>query len=88
MERERKLELLHRQLGLKHKLKVHESMRPPEIHEEVALHLLAKWEFEDEIQAIEEVLQKVREDNVASKRSALLKSGPRSDPKKKAKGRG
>lgn len=73
MDRERKLELVERSLGLRHKLKVHESMNPPETHEEVALMILAKWELEDELHAIEQVLNQTREKNVEMKRSTLEK---------------
>lgn len=71
MERLRKLELLKRSLGLRHKLKVHESMKAPDTHEDLAASLLAKWEFEDELRAIEEVLADVRVASVAVKKLAI-----------------
>lgn len=82
MERVEKLELLQRSLGIRHKLKVHESMKSPETHEELALSLLAKWELEDELKAIEELLNEARHQNVARKRAQAEKEylGPRAKP--------
>jgi hypothetical protein len=74
MDRVEKLELIKRSLGLRHKLKVHESMKPPETHEELAVMLLAKWEFEDELRAIEEILAGERAKNVALKRAKAEKT--------------
>lgn len=74
MDRIRKLELIQRLLGIRHKLKVHESIKAPDTHEELSLMLLTKWELEDELRAIEEALAEVREANVASKKFALLKN--------------
>jgi hypothetical protein len=71
MDRVRKLELIQRSLGIRHKLKVHESMKPPETHEELSLMMLAKWELEDELRAIEELLADSRLKNVAVKRKAI-----------------
>lgn len=59
-DRNTKFELLKRSLGLKHKLKVHESLEAPRNHDELANYLLAKWELEDELHAIEAVLADVR----------------------------
>lgn len=73
MDRVRKLELVERSLGIRHKLKVHESMKAPETHEELALTLLAKWELEDELRAIEELLQDSRIKNIAAKKSLISK---------------
>jgi hypothetical protein len=73
MERSRKLELIQRSLGLKHKLKVHDSMTRPETHEDLAITLLTKWELEEELQAIEELLSDLRQVNVSNKKQALLK---------------
>jgi hypothetical protein len=72
MDRVRKLELIERSLGLRHKIKVHESMKPPENHEDLALMLLAKWEFEDELRAIEELLAESRSKNVGSKKKTIV----------------
>lgn len=69
MERYRKIELIQRSLGIKHKLKVHESMKAPDTHEDLALMLLARWELEDELHAIEELLSDARMLNVAQKKS-------------------
>jgi len=82
MERIEKLELLQRSLGIRHKLKVHESMKSPETHEELALSLLAKWELEDELKAIEELIAESRHQNVALKRTQVEKEylGPRAKP--------
>ncbi|MEN9723051.1 MAG: hypothetical protein RJB38_1037, partial [Pseudomonadota bacterium] len=60
MTKESLRELLLRQLGLKHKLKVHDSVKPPETHEDIAANQLARWELEDEIQAIESILSDLR----------------------------
>lgn len=73
MERFQKLELIQRTLGIRHKLKVHESMKAPETHEDLALSLLARWELEDELKAIEELLTENRQANVSSKKQKILK---------------
>lgn len=65
------LELIKRSLALKHKLKVYESMQPPETHEELAVWILARWEYEDELHAIEELLREARIKNVAEKKKSL-----------------
>lgn len=74
MDRVRKLELIQRSLGLRHKLKVHESMEAPETHDELSLSLLAKWELEDELAAIEEILADDRRTHVDETRSLIEKS--------------
>ena len=71
MDKLRKLELIQRSLGIRHKLKVHESMKAPDNHEEVALMLISRWELEDELQAIEEILQESRRANIQGKKIAL-----------------
>lgn len=71
MEKERKLELIQRSLGIRHKLKVHDSMKLPDNHEEVAIMMLAKWELEDELHAIERILAEIRHDNVETKRQRI-----------------
>jgi len=73
MEKERKLELIQRSLGIRHKLKVHESMKAPDTHEEVAVMMLAKWELEDELHAIEQILAEGRHGNVSAKRNLIEK---------------
>lgn len=73
MEKAKKIELVQRSLGLKHKLKVHESMKQPDTHEDLALMLLAKWEYEDELKAIDEIMLDVRTANVSDKKKTLLK---------------
>ena len=83
MERERKLELIQRSLGLRHKIKVHDSMKSPETHEELSASLLAKWELEDELRAIEDILQSDRDRLVAERRKDLAAS--RAPVKKKSK---
>jgi hypothetical protein len=77
MERDRKFELIQRSLGLRHKLKVHESMKQPDTHEDLAVMLMAKWELEDELRAIEEILADTRIDNVRKKRGVIEKEGPK-----------
>ncbi len=81
MDKKRKQELLQRQLGLRHKLKVHESMKQPETHDEIAVMTVAKWEFEDEIQAIDEVLREERARIVAAKKAAFLSGASVKAPK-------
>src|SRR5262245_51042743 len=82
MERVERMELVKRSLGIRHKLKVHESMKMPETHEDLAISLLAKWELEDELRAIEERLTEARHQNVAKKRTQIERDylGPKSHP--------
>ncbi|OFZ82900.1 MAG: hypothetical protein A2583_16615 [Bdellovibrionales bacterium RIFOXYD1_FULL_53_11] len=79
MDKQRKTELIQRSLGLRHKLKVHDSMKNPETHEELSVMLLCKWEFEDELKAIEEVLLESRIKNVAAKKAAIERENDRLD---------
>ncbi len=72
--KERKIDLIQRSLGIRHKLKVHDSMKHPETHEEIAAAMLAKWELEDELHAIEQLLAEDRHTNVAKKRKAIADS--------------
>ncbi len=67
-----KLDLIERMLGLRHKLKVHDSMKVPDTHEELASSLNARWEIEDEIHAIEELLAEDRAEIIAERREQLL----------------
>ena len=67
MTREEKLQLIERMLGLQHKLKVHDSVKNMNSHEEIAENNLARWELEDEINAIEKLLQEGRQENVKVK---------------------
>ena len=71
MERFEKLELIKRSLGIRHKLKVLESMKGADNHDDLAISLLAKWELEDELRAIEELIAGSRAENVAHKRKLL-----------------
>ena len=71
MDKERKVELIQRSLGIRHKLKVHDSMKSPETHEEIAIMMLAKWELEDELHAIEQLLAEDRHENVKAKRHLI-----------------
>lgn len=73
MDRQLKLELIQRTLGIRHKLKVHDSMKAPETHEDMAVSLLAKWELEDELVAIEQILADARNGNVSVKRQKIMK---------------
>ncbi len=75
MDRSKKLELIQRSLGIRHKLKVHESMKAPDTHEELAVMLMSKWELEDELRAIEEILADSRHASVAHKRSVFEREG-------------
>jgi hypothetical protein len=77
MDRLRKLELVQRSLGIKHKIKVHESMKAPETHEELSVMMLAKWELEDELAAIEQLISEARNENVGEKKRVLLRHGPK-----------
>ncbi len=81
MDKVEKIELIQRSLGLRHKLKVHETMKQPDTHEELSFTLLAKWELEDELRAIEELLAEARKENTAVKKTVLLKE--RKKPQKK-----
>jgi hypothetical protein len=71
MDRVTKLELIQRSLGIRHKLKVHESMKAPESHEELAISLMSRWELEDELRAIEEIIEDARGKNVKLKRKVI-----------------
>ena len=71
IDREQRMELIKRMLGLKHKLKVHETMKAPETHEEMSVMLVGKWELEDQIRAIEELLQSSRNLSVQSHRQMI-----------------
>ena len=73
MEKERKLELIQRSLGIRHKLKVHDSMKQPDTHEELAMMMLSKWELEDELHAIEQLLAEIRHENVQEKKHRIDK---------------
>lgn len=84
MEKTKKVDLIQRQLGLRHKLKVHDSMKLPDTHEDIAHSLVTKWDFEDEINAIEEVLSEQRRAAVAARKAQILKELASGDaPKKK-----
>jgi hypothetical protein len=76
MERIKKLALIQRSLGIRHKIKVHESLKAPDSHEELAIMLLAKWELEDELHAIESAIGDARMKNVDAKKRTLLKEDP------------
>ena len=71
MDRVKKLSLIQRSLGLRHKLKVHESLKAPDTHEELSIMMMAKWELEDELRAIEEILAGERSKNVSGKRQII-----------------
>jgi hypothetical protein len=71
MTREQKLEMIQRSLGIRHKLKVYSSMKAPDTHEELALMLLAQWELEDELRAIEDLIGEWRHENIETKRQAI-----------------
>ena len=73
-DREQKIQLIQRSLGIKHKLKVHESMKMPETHEDMAVMLIGKWELEDELRAIEEMLAETRQDWMKEKKDTIKKS--------------
>lgn len=82
VKRELKLALMKRALGLKHKLKVHDSLPRPDTHDEIALASLARWELEDELVAIEEILREMRAESVAEKKAVIATKGPKKKSKK------
>lgn len=82
LEKDTKIDLIQRSLGIKHKIKVHDSMKLPDSHEELSSMLNSKWELEDELAAIEEVLGEDRAENVKLKKIEILK-GNFKPPKKK-----
>ncbi len=69
--RDRKIELIQRTLAIRHKLKVHESLEQPKTHEELSLFLMSKWELEDELHAIEQILNEDREGTVKANRKLI-----------------
>ena len=73
MDKLKKLELIQRQLGIRHKLKVYDSMKHPDTHEDLAIMLNSRWELEDELTAIEELLSEERRRNVVRKRMDATK---------------
>lgn len=81
LDRARKLALIERILGLKHKLKVNDSGHVPQNHKEMAQLMAANWELEDEIKAIEEFLALVRSQAVDSRVKDLIQHelAPRND---------
>lgn len=85
MDKERKLELIQRSLGIRHKLKVHDSMKLPDNHEEISVMMLAKWELEDELHAIEQILAEIRHENVGVKRNMIEKENAPLTKKSKKK---
>lgn len=84
MDRVKKLELIQRSLGLRHKIKVLESMKAPDTHEELAIMLISKWELEDELKAIDDILGTTRAENVKVKQK-LIHEGILTVPKAKKK---
>ena len=85
MTREEKMELIQRMLGIKHKIKVHDSMKAPETHEELSVSLLARWELEDELKAIEALLDDERVENVKEKTKHIQQEYLSGKPLKKKK---
>jgi len=71
MDRTKKIALITRTLGLRHKLKVHASMDTPDTHEDLAVMLLAKWELEDELQAIEAIIDDERNKDIVERRKLI-----------------
>ena len=85
MTREEKMELIQRMLGIKHKLKVHDSMKAPETHEEQSVSLLARWELEDELKAIEAMIEDERAENMRAKQKQIAETYLSGKPIKKKK---
>jgi hypothetical protein len=79
MDRTKKIDLIKRTLGLRHKLKVHESMDWPDAHDELAGVILTKWDLEDELTAIEELLAEGRKETVQAKKTEVEKFGVKPD---------
>jgi hypothetical protein len=73
INRQRKIELIQRSLGLRHKLKVHESLETPTNHEDLAIMLLSKWELENELRAVEELIAHFRQEDVEEKKDLIEK---------------
>ena len=74
MDKAAKIELIQRTLGLRHKLKVHETLDVPQTHEDMALMLSSKWDLEDELIAIEEILEQLRYENKQAQKQRYLES--------------
>ncbi len=85
MTRDEKMELIQRMLALKHKIKVHDSMKSPETHEELSVSLLSRWELEDELKAIEQLIEIDRHENVEHKQKQLQEDYLSGKPMKKKK---
>ena len=85
MTRDEKIELIQRMLGIRHKLKVHDSMKAPETHEELSVSLMARWELEDELRAIELLIEKDRQGNVIEKTKHIEEEYLSGKPVKKKK---
>ena len=85
MTRDEKMELVQRLLGLNHKLKVHDSMKSPETHEELSSSLMARWDLEDEIKAIGILLDTERALNVKEKQKQVEEQYLSGKPREKKK---
>jgi hypothetical protein len=85
-DRAKKQQLIERQLGLRHKLKVNEAGPTPQNHKEMASLAVANSELDDEIAAIDEFLGMVRSASRQEKLAALIKEhgDPRGTKPKKA----
>ena len=76
MEKSEKKELIMKVLRLRHKLRVLESIQIPDNHEDLAVWMASKWDLEDEIHAIEGVIQDVRTGEVTRIKEKLKKTQP------------
>ena len=74
MNQNSRVVLVRRSLALKHKLKVHDSLPCLSPHEDLAKHLLTRWEREDELQAIEECFILFRKENIQKYKKAYESS--------------
>jgi hypothetical protein len=81
VDKEHKINLIQRGLALKHKLKVHDTLPQADTHEELAMNMWARWELEDELKAIDELIAEARADNVETRKSEIAKNGAKK-PKK------
>ena len=77
------MELLLRMFGIKHKLRVNDSIKPQDGHQEQSASLIARWELEDELKAIELILEETRRENVNEKTKYIQKEYLSQKPHKK-----
>lgn len=74
-DRQKLIDLIQRSLALKHKLKVHDSLPRADTHEEIALNSVSRWTLEDELHAIEQLIEEARTKSVAAIKAEIAKKG-------------